>query len=76
MERRRANFKVCIELVVAAPEVLSRTALALPPWPINMERLGPGKLLESGREKHIKKEESSAKLLHSCLYVKLLVFLD
>lgn len=55
MERRRANFKVCIELVVAAPEVLSRTALASPPWPINMERLGPGKLLEPGREKHIKK---------------------
>lgn len=45
MERRRANFKVCIELVVAAPEVLNRTALASPPWPINMELSGSGEAI-------------------------------
>lgn len=40
MERTRANFKVCIELEVAAPKDLNRTALASPPRPINMELSG------------------------------------
>lgn len=38
--RIRANFKACIELMVAAPEDLSRIALALPPWPINVKLSG------------------------------------
>lgn len=40
IERIRANFKVYIELAVAAPEDLSRIALALPPWPINVKLSG------------------------------------
>lgn len=39
IERINANFKVYIE-VAAVPEDLSRIALALPPWPINVKLSG------------------------------------
>lgn len=39
-QRIRVNFKVYIELAVAAPEDLSRIALASPPWPINVKLSG------------------------------------
>lgn len=39
-ERIRTNFKVYIELAVAAPEDLNRIVLALPPWPINVKLSG------------------------------------
>lgn len=38
--RIRADVRVYIELAVAAPEDLSRTALASPPWPINVKLSG------------------------------------
>lgn len=39
-QRIRVNFKVYIELAVAAPEDMSRIALASPPWPINVKLSG------------------------------------
>lgn len=44
-ERKRMNFKVYIELAVAAPEDLNRIALALPLWPINVKLSGSGKAI-------------------------------
>lgn len=40
IERINANFKVYIEVATAVPEDLSRIALALPPWPINVKLSG------------------------------------
>lgn len=40
IERINANFKVYIEVAAAVPEDLSRIALALPPWPINVKLSG------------------------------------
>lgn len=48
---RRTNFKVYIELAVAAPEDLNRIVLALPPWPINVELSGSGEAIRLGERK-------------------------
>lgn len=39
-ERIQPDFKLYSGLAVAAPEDLSRIALASPPWPINMKLSG------------------------------------
>lgn len=49
--RRRRNFKVYIELAVAAPEDLNRMVLALPPWPINVKLSGSGEAIRLGERK-------------------------
>lgn len=57
MERTRANFKVRIELEVAAPKDLKRTALASPPWPINMELSGSREAIRVWERKTQKREK-------------------
>lgn len=49
--RSRRNFKVYIELAVAAPEDLNRIVLALPPWPINVKLSGSGEAIRLGERK-------------------------
>lgn len=49
--RRRRNFKVYIELAVAAPEDLNRIVLALPPWPINVKLSGSREAIRLGERK-------------------------
>lgn len=66
MERTRANFKVRIELEVAAPKDLKRTALASPPWPINMELSGSREAIRVWERKNtLKKGESSVLAPHT-----------
>lgn len=56
--RKRTNFKVCIELAVAAPEDLNRIALASLLWPINVKLSGSGEAIRLWeKKKHIKKEQ-------------------